>query len=177
MSHNRDGCISMWQFRSQEVFFVMLLVIITLLTTSDLLSDYLEGTAAWHLAVEALVVLLSVGGIAYLLQAVIKRQSELEQLKLQLAETNDHLSEARQQIRTAGQEYTQVIQKQFDTWQLTPSEKEVASLLLKGLSFDEIANVRNTKEKTVRQQATAIYRKSGLGSRHEFAAWFFEDFL
>lgn len=167
----------MWQFRSQEVFFVMLLVIITLLTTSDLLSDYLEGTAAWHLAVEALVVLLSVGGIAYLLQAVIKRQSELEQLKLQLAETNDHLSEARQQIRTAGQEYTQVIQKQFDTWQLTPSEKEVASLLLKGLSFDEIANVRNTKEKTVRQQATAIYRKSGLGSRHEFAAWFFEDFL
>lgn len=167
----------MWQFRSQEVFFVMLLVIITLLTTSDLISDYLEGTEAWHLAVEALVVLLSVGGIAYLLQAFIKRQGELEQLKLQLAETNDHLSEARQQIRTAGQEYTQVIQKQFDTWQLTPSEKEVASLLLKGLSFDEIANVRNTKEKTVRQQATAIYRKSGLGSRHEFAAWFFEDFL
>lgn len=137
----------MWQFRSQEVFFVMLLVIITLLTTSDLISDYLEGTEAWHLAVEALVVLLSVGGIAYLLQAFIKRQGELEQLKLQLAETNDHLSEARQQIRTAGQEYTQVIQKQFDTWQLTPSEKEVASLLLKGLSFDEIANVRNTKEK------------------------------
>jgi DNA-binding NarL/FixJ family response regulator len=167
----------MWQFRSQEVFFVMLLVIITLLTTSDLISDYLEGTEAWHLAVEALVVLLSVGGIAYLLQAFIKRQGELEQLKVQLAETNDHLSEARQQIRTAGQEYTQVIQKQFDTWQLTPSEKEVASLLLKGLSFDEIANVRNTKEKTVRQQATAIYRKSGLGSRHEFAAWFFEDFL
>lgn len=167
----------MWQFRSQEVFFVMLLVIITLLTTSDLISDYLEGTEAWHLAVEALVVLLSVGGIAYLLQAFIKRQGELEQLKVQLAETNDHLSEARQQIRTAGQEYTQVIQKQFDTWQLTPSEKEVASLLLKGLSFDGIANVRNTKEKTVRQQATAIYRKSGLGSRHEFAAWFFEDFL
>lgn len=167
----------MWRFRSQEVFFVVLLIIITLLTTSDLISDYLEGTEAWHLSIEALVVLMSVGGIAYLLQAFIKRQRELDAIKAQLAQTKDDLSEARQQISAAGQEYSQVIQKQFETWQLTPSEKEVASLLLKGLSFDEIANVRNTKEKTVRQQATAIYRKSGLSSRHEFAAWFFEDFL
>lgn len=167
----------MWRFRSQEVFFVVLLIIITLLTTSDLISDYLEGTEAWHLAIEALVVLMSVGGIAYLLQAFMKRQRELDAVKVQLAETKDDLSEARQQISAAGQEYIQVIRKQFETWQLTPSEKEVASLLLKGLSFDEIANVRNTKEKTVRQQATSIYRKSGLGSRHEFAAWFFEDFL
>ncbi|SKA77304.1 regulatory protein, luxR family [Thiothrix eikelboomii] len=167
----------MWRFRSQEVFFVVLLIIITLLTTSDLISDYLEGTEAWHLSIEALVVLMSVGGIAYLLQAFIKRQRELDAIKAQLAQTKDDLSEARQQISAAGQAYSQVIQKQFETWQLTPSEKEVASLLLKGLSFDEIANVRNTKEKTVRQQATAIYRKSGLSSRHEFAAWFFEDFL
>jgi len=53
----------------------------------------------------------------------------------------------------------------------------VALLLLKGLSFEEIASVRDTKEKTVRQQASSIYRKSGLNGRHEFAAWFFEDFL
>ena len=167
----------MFKFRNQEVFFVVLLIFIAGLTLSDLIGDYVEGTDAWHLAVEALIVLLSIGGIGYLLRAFIKRQRELEAVKAQLVETKDHLSEARKQISAAGQEYHQVIQKQFDTWQLTPSEKEVASLLLKGLSFDEIANVRNTKEKTVRQQATAIYRKSGLNSRHEFAAWFFEDFL
>lgn len=167
----------MLKFRSQEVFFVILLFIITVLTTSDLISDYMEGTEAWHLTIEALVVVMSLAGIGFLLHAFIKRQRELDEVKAQLVETSDHLSEARKQISTASQEYSQVIQKQFDTWQLTPSEKEVASLLLKGLSFDEIANVRNTKEKTVRQQATAIYRKSGLGSRHEFAAWFFEDFL
>lgn len=177
MSNNMAGRVNMLKFRNQEVFFVALLVLITILTTSDLVSDYLEGTEAWHLAIEALVVLMSVGGIAYLLQAFIQRQRELENVKAQLVETKDNLSEARKQISAAGQEYSQVIQKQFETWQLTPSEKEVASLLLKGLSFDEIATVRNTKEKTVRQQATAIYRKSGLGSRHEFAAWFFEDFL
>jgi DNA-binding NarL/FixJ family response regulator len=45
------------------------------------------------------------------------------------------------------------------------------------LSFNEIAAVRETKEKTVRQQASEIYRKSGVSGRHAFSAWFFEDFL
>lgn len=49
-------------------------------------------------------------------------------------------------------------------------------MLLKGLSFKEIAVVRDTVEKTVRQQASALYRKSGLSGRHELAAWFIEDF-
>ncbi|WP_242632863.1 helix-turn-helix transcriptional regulator [Thiothrix fructosivorans] len=74
-------------------------------------------------------------------------------------------------------QYSEVIQEQLTTWEFTPSEKEIALLLLKGLSFEEIAGIRDAKEKTVRQQATAIYRKSGLNGRHEFAAWFFEDFL
>jgi DNA-binding CsgD family transcriptional regulator len=37
--------------------------------------------------------------------------------------------------------------------------------------------VRDTHEKTVRQQASAIYRKAGVSGRHAFAAWFIEDFL
>jgi DNA-binding CsgD family transcriptional regulator len=50
-------------------------------------------------------------------------------------------------------------------------------LLLKGLSFNEISAIRETKEKTVRQQASEIYKKAGVVGRHAFAAWFFEDFL
>jgi DNA-binding NarL/FixJ family response regulator len=53
----------------------------------------------------------------------------------------------------------------------------VAILLLKGLSFKEIAGVRETREKTVRQQASSIYKKAGVSGRHAFAAWFIEDFL
>jgi DNA-binding NarL/FixJ family response regulator len=40
-----------------------------------------------------------------------------------------------------------------------------------------MAEVRNTKEKTIRQQASTIYRKSNVAGRHEFSAWFFEDML
>jgi len=50
-------------------------------------------------------------------------------------------------------------------------------LLLKGLSIKEIAALRETHEKTVRQQASAIYRKAGVAGRHAFAAWFIEDLL
>ena len=50
-------------------------------------------------------------------------------------------------------------------------------MLLKGLSLKEIASLRDTREKTVRQQASTIYGKSGLEGRHALAAWFLEDFL
>lgn len=37
--------------------------------------------------------------------------------------------------------------------------------------------LRNILEKTVRQQASAIYKKAGINGRHAFSAWFIEDAL
>jgi len=67
--------------------------------------------------------------------------------------------------------------RQFDRWGLTPAEREVALLQLKGLRHKAIAELRNTSERTVRQQALAIYRKSGLSGRTDLAAFFLEDLL
>lgn len=161
----------------RDLFFIILLVIITMMTSYDLVADYLEGSDTLHLMVELLVVITSVIGIGFLIHETIKRRKELELVSQQLTHTRKELSESREHVKVAGQEFMKVIQQQFEDWALTPSEHEVATLLLKGLSFDEIATVRSTKEKTVRQQASAIYRKSGLSGRHEFAAWFFEDLL
>ena len=61
--------------------------------------------------------------------------------------------------------------------QVTTSEKDVGWLLSKGLSLKEIAAIRETLEKTVRQQASSIYKKAGLSGRHAFSAWFIEDAL
>jgi DNA-binding CsgD family transcriptional regulator len=69
------------------------------------------------------------------------------------------------------------IDAQLERWSLTPAEKEIALLLLKGLSHKEIAALRDVGETTVRQQARAIYRKAGLGGRHDLAAFFLEDLL
>lgn len=69
------------------------------------------------------------------------------------------------------------LDRQFARWSLSPAEREVLLLLLKGLSHKEIAEVRSTSETTVRQQALALYRKSGLASRTELSAFFLEDLL
>lgn len=171
--------------RTKESFFITLLVVVTLLNIYDFYNDYQESEHnPIHLLVEALIILVSLSGISFLIQEIRQRQREAEQLRKQLSLTRTDLSNTRADLQAmdnkmqqASRQYGEVIQEQLTTWDFTQSEKEVALLLLKGLSFEEIANVRDTKEKTVRQQATAIYRKSGLNGRHEFAAWFFEDFL
>lgn len=80
-------------------------------------------------------------------------------------------------LQEALQGRMQHIQEDFEKWGLSPAEKEIALLLLKGLRLQEIADIRATSERTVRQQAQSIYRKSGLDSRTDLAAYFIEDFI
>jgi DNA-binding CsgD family transcriptional regulator len=69
------------------------------------------------------------------------------------------------------------IDRQLEEWRLSAAEREVAWLILKGLSYKEVAEVRETTERTARHQAIAIYRKAGLAGRAEMAAFFLEDLL
>lgn len=69
------------------------------------------------------------------------------------------------------------IDAQFMRWNLTDAEREVALLLLKGLSTKEIAAVRAGSERTVREHARAIYAKAGLTGRAALSAFFLEDLL
>jgi DNA-binding CsgD family transcriptional regulator len=69
------------------------------------------------------------------------------------------------------------IDAQFDRWHLTAAEREVALLMLKGLSHKEIAIVRETSERTIRHQAQAIYGKANLSGRAALSAFFLEDLL
>lgn len=69
------------------------------------------------------------------------------------------------------------INERFSAWELTPTEREVALLLLKGESHKRIASFTNRSERTVRQHAVAVYNKSGLHGRAELAAFFLQDLL
>ncbi|MEE4298884.1 MAG: LuxR C-terminal-related transcriptional regulator, partial [Pseudomonadales bacterium] len=69
------------------------------------------------------------------------------------------------------------IEAQFRGWGLSTAEAEIGMLLLKGLSLKEIAALRETSERTVREQARAVYRKAGLAGRAELSAYFLEDLL
>jgi DNA-binding CsgD family transcriptional regulator len=71
----------------------------------------------------------------------------------------------------------QVVDAQFRAWRLTPTEREVALMLLKGLGHKEIAAKTGRSERTVRQHAGVVYEKSGLGGRAELAAYFLQDLM
>jgi DNA-binding NarL/FixJ family response regulator len=82
-------------------------------------------------------------------------------------------SESRQFLAGLGE----AIDAQFSRWNLTEAEREVALLLLKGLSLKEIAAVRATSERTIRAQARSLYSKAGLTGRAALSAFFLEDLL
>jgi len=120
---------------------------------------------------------IALAGVAFLLlrlrAAQRERRSLGRDLRLARAEAERWRSETRDLLAGLGA----AVSEQFERWELTPAEQEIGLLLLKGLSHKEVADVRATSERTVRQQAFALYKKAGLGGRAELAAFFFEDLL
>lgn len=160
----------------REVGILPILLVILIANARDLTRDLAHGAGLFHLFEEGLVTLVTFVALAWLIRRFWRQRRELEALRRELCAPRptrpapDRLLWARRQLGDA-------IQDQFELWGLTASEKEIGLLLLKGLSLKEIAALRDTAEKTVRQQASTLYKKSGLAGRHAFAAWFFEDLL
>ena len=82
-----------------------------------------------------------------------------------------------QQLQAASGAFSELLEEHFDLWSLTPSEREVALLSIKGLSIADMARVRNTKEGTIKAQCNAIYRKADVSSRTQLLSLFIEELL
>lgn len=159
------------------------LVIITILlgtavfVGTDLLTDSSEGAPWWHLAAEGFVALAALAGVVFLLRGSFALRRSLAAEVLKTTSLRAEAEQWRTQAKAHIEGLSQEIERQLSSWKLTASEKEVALLLLKGLSLKEIAEIRKTSEKTARAQSTAVYEKSGLSGRSELAAFFLEDLL
>jgi len=81
------------------------------------------------------------------------------------------------QIRAASGAFAELLDEHFEAWGLTPSERDVANLAIKGLSIAEIAAVRQTKEGTVKAQCNAIYAKAGVSGRPQLLSLFVEELM
>lgn len=107
----------------------------------------------WHLVPEALASLALLAGIAVqllYLKQVLQRKASLER-----------------SVGLASSALQAVIQSHFDDWKLTASERDVAALMVKGLSISEIAQVRGSADGTVKAHLNAIYRKANARNRAE----------
>ena len=81
------------------------------------------------------------------------------------------------QLDAASGAFFALVEAHFDVWSLTPSERDVAMLAIKGLSIAEIAEVRQTKEGTIKAQCNAIYRKADVTGRPQLLSLFIEELM
>lgn len=152
--------------------------VIFMLIALDILSDYSDGIEWSHLFIELLVLMIAVVGLSiFWLKYYQSTQSTLHTLQTDLVAANNETQRWRDESRDLIAGLGIEIQKQFMRWELTHAEAEVGLLLLKGFSHQEIANIRSASERTVREQARALYRKAGVSGRSSLSAFFLEDLL
>jgi len=169
--------------RIKIVTFITL-VGISLFAAIDIYGDIIDGLKFSHLVHEIALALFSFIGAIYQLRIIRWQGQEIVTYKERVQEL-DRLNESlkaereefQKQVSHLSNEFLVHIDQQFNKWGFTRSEKEIALLLIKGLSMKEIADIRGSAENTVRQQSSLIYKKSSLGGRMELSAFFLDDIL
>lgn len=158
-------------------FVAAMLLVFCVAATTDVVLDAPASIWSFHILVELTLIATSLAAAVYLFRRVRASRRELERTRLALGRENSEANAWRRRaerfIRGLGEE----MDGQFDAWQLTPTEKEVALFLVKGFSTKEIAHLTGRSERTVRQHAIAVYGKSNLRGRAELSAFFLEDLL
>ena len=133
----------------------------------DVLGEYFWPTSAIGLAesdtLETLVTLALVLGLAF-------TASELKQLLTR----QDQLAD---QIRLASGAFGDVLEARFNTWALTRAERHVAILAIKGFSIAEMADLRDTKQGTIKAQCASVYRKADVAGRLQLLSIFLDDLM
>ena len=152
--------------RRQTAALVAFLLVQTLAVVffiGDVIGDLREDPQSIHFIFEALVTGALTLGVVF--------------GALALRRTIDLLRAQEAALDVARGALSEVIEAQFAAWGLTPAERDVGLLALKGLDVAEIAEVRGAAPGTVRAQLTRIYSKAGVSGRAQFAAYFVEDLM
>lgn len=164
------------KFKEQGLI-ILILVLIVVMVSVDLVTDFAEGGQWWHLATEAVIAFVALLGIFLLLRGSLSLRRSLEVERERSLRLKMEAEKWKVESKRFVDGLSLTIDQQLTDWKLTPSEKEVAFLLLKGMSLKEIAQIRQTSEKTARAHSIAVYAKAGLAGRSELAAFFLEDLL
>jgi DNA-binding CsgD family transcriptional regulator len=84
---------------------------------------------------------------------------------------------AEEKLRRASSAFMDLLDERFAAWGLTASERDVALFAIKGMSTQEIAQLRNVAEGTIKAQTNAIYRKAGVTGRPQLLSLFIDDLM
>lgn len=154
--------------------------VFTLLVVNGVVNLALDAPHHWltpHVLFELSSIVLAIAGAAFLWFGWWKTALTVGAVRRSLEHRRTERDAWRESARKALEGLGQAVSVQFEEWELTPTEREIALLLLKGYSHKRIAEMTGRRERTVRQHAVVVYQKSGLSGRAELAAFFLEDLL
>lgn len=130
---------------------------------ADIAGAHGVSEGATHKALEALAVIALIAGLWLTVREIGRLRRRQRRIEAQL--------------RVASGAFLELIEEHFESWGLTPAERDVALLAIKGLSIAEIAGVRQTREGTVKAQCNAIYAKAGVSGRQQLLSLFVEELM
>jgi putative tricarboxylic transport membrane protein len=137
----------------------------------------LSGSPAGHGIAQSIALGLAavaLGLVGWLSYRLRQRRRLAAELELRCRALSGELQQSTVDI---GRLVKDGIDGDFIDWNLSSAESDIAWFMLRGLPMKEIANLRGTSERTVRQQAQAIYRKAGLEGRSDLAGRVLERFI
>jgi DNA-binding CsgD family transcriptional regulator len=164
--------------KNKETLLIALFIAsVGVLTSIDILQDLSDGARFDHLILDMAITIS-----AFLILWPVSRKIYFERkMNQMLMQEKVHFEELAKKYQTNSKIFLHglhsYIDEQFLKWDLSFAEREIALFLLKGMSPKEIAELRNSSEKTVRHQVSAIYKKGNFTSLQEFLSFFLEDLL
>jgi len=166
--------------RDERVLRLLLataLAVIIVGGTVDLVLDAPDRLLSAHVIYEVSMIVIALGITVALWRGWWLAEHSLVDTRRALEARQTERDAWRASAQAALDGLGRAVDEQFRSWDLTPSEREIALLLLKGHSHKSIARATNRSERTVRQHAVAVYQKSALHGRAELAAFFLEDLM
>ena len=114
----------------KDKLIAIILLIIMCLNFVDVLTDISLGVPIEHIIWESLIVIVSGIGALFLIKNIYSLTSDIKRLKKALVISDDKFRNISDEMKNARHEYSAVIHSQFKQWSLTPSEQDVAMLLI-----------------------------------------------
>jgi DNA-binding NarL/FixJ family response regulator len=156
---------------------MILFVVIVFLLVWDIAEDLAAGTTIVHVLMESLMMLVAAFGALYFWNQYRVAKQAAKALKRDLKRARAEAAHWQEKEQDLLNRLREAVEQQFTQWDFSPSQKQIALYLLKGMSLKEIAQIKGSTFTSIRQQAHVLYHQAGLGGRAELSAFFLGGLL
>lgn len=168
-------------YYKEKLTLTYLLTAVFFLIVADITFDFIEGLPmkdmVFDLLLEGTILLVVLYTANFVWKKFTNEKEIKESVEQDLEKTKKLATLWEKKSKHFIKEFQAHVTTQFNEWNLSKSEKEIAILVLQGKSSKDISGIRFTSERTIRNQCRSIYEKSGLSGKNEFSAYFLNELI